>query len=62
MRFPNCFNDGNAISTKLFLESMKVLGFSKVERIPPPPGGIQDKEPLFGIKRYGIMKAFLCLR
>ncbi len=60
--FPNCFNDGTVMSTKLLVESMKILGFKTVEQIPPPPGGLQDKQPLAGMPRYGIMKAFLCLR
>jgi 2-polyprenyl-3-methyl-5-hydroxy-6-metoxy-1,4-benzoquinol methylase len=60
--FPNCFNDGTVMSTKLFRESMRLLGFKSVEQIAPPPSGIQDRTPLAGMPRYGIMKAFLCLR
>lgn len=59
---PNCFNDGTALSTKLFLESMRQLGFRSVEQIHPPPSGVQDRTPLAGLPRYGIFKAFLCLR
>lgn len=60
--FPNCFADGTALSVKLFVESMRLLGFTSIEQIPPPPAGIQDREPLAGMRRYGAMKAFLCLR
>jgi hypothetical protein len=60
--FPNCFTDGTVLTTKLFIESMRLLGFSSVERIPPPPTGIQDATPLPGMTRYGAWKAFLCLR
>lgn len=60
--FPNCFNDATVLSTKLFIESMKILGFRTIEQIPPPPQGLQDQTPLAGIPRYGIQKAFLCLR
>ncbi|MBM3533493.1 MAG: methyltransferase domain-containing protein [Alphaproteobacteria bacterium] len=60
--FPNCFNDGTAMSIKLFRESMRLLGFKSVEQIAPPPTGLQDREPFAAMKRYGTMKAFLCLR
>ncbi len=50
-------NDGTALSVKLFLESIRMLGFTAVERIAPPAFGVQDQTPLMGVARYGAMNA-----
>ena len=60
--FPACFNDGTAISIKLFVESMRRLGFSRVYELPAAEGGMPRDWHLDRMPRYGRWGPMVCVR